>query len=99
MKAQICALLNIMIEALNDKYLGLSSKVQIDKTDCFQYLIDHVMQRVNGWIKRQLSLGGKEILLKSVAQAIPSYEMSVFKIPKEVCKGISDSMSHHWWAG
>ena len=76
-----------MTEAHNDKYLGLPSKVGMDKTNCFKYLIDHVMQRVNGCIKRQLSLGGKEILLKSVALPIPSDSMLVFKILKQVCKG------------
>lgn len=85
-KAQICALLDIMTEALNDKYLGLPSKVWMDKTDCFQYLIDRVMQRVNGWKERQLSLGGKEILLKLVAQAIPSYAMSVLKFLNKFVK-------------
>ena len=55
------------------------------------------MEMVNGWKERQLSLGGKEILLKLVVHAIPSYAMSFFKIPKQVCKGISDSMMHYWW--
>jgi hypothetical protein len=44
-----------------------------------------------------LSLGGNKVLPKAVAQAIPSYVMSVFKIPKSICKGIIDAMSHYWW--
>ena len=34
-KAQICTILNIMTEALNDKYLGLPANVGMDKSDCF----------------------------------------------------------------
>lgn len=46
---------------------------------------------------KTLSTGGKEVLLKSIAQAIPSYAMSIFKIPKQTCKGITDAMAHYWW--
>lgn len=44
-----------------------------------------------------LSTGGKEILLKSVVQAILTYAMSVFKISKQTCEGITDAMSQYWW--
>jgi hypothetical protein len=36
--------------------------------------------------------GGKEVLLKAIAQAIPSYEILGFKI-----KGITKVMSNFWW--
>ena len=31
--------------------------------------------------------------MKSVVQSIPSYAMSVFKLPKGICKSISDEMA------
>nr|XP_020185039.1 uncharacterized protein LOC109770742 [Aegilops tauschii subsp. strangulata] len=96
-KAEVCSTLNIMTEALNDKYLGLPATLGLDKSDSFQYLIDRLIQRLMGWKEKCLSFGGKEVLLKSVAQAIPTYAMSVFKIPKKVCKGIMDAMSSFWW--
>jgi len=42
-------------------------------------------------------MGGKEVFIKSIAQAIPVYAMMVFKIPKNICKGISDAISQFWW--
>ena len=42
-------------------------------------------------------MGGKEILIKSIAQAVPVYVMMVFKIPKEICKGITTAISQYWW--
>ena len=39
----------------------------------------------------------KEILIKAVALAIPSYAMSVFKLPKGICKSITDEISGFWW--
>jgi hypothetical protein len=38
----------------------------------------------------------KEVLIKSVAQAVPVYAMMVFKIPKNICKGISDVIAQFW---
>ena len=43
--------------------------------------------------------GGKEILLKAIAQAIPAYAMSVFNIPKQVCKEICNAIAKFWWGG
>jgi hypothetical protein len=38
-------------------------------------------------------MGGKEVLMKPIAQAMPAFAMIVFKIPKNICKGISDAIS------
>ena len=81
-KAEICTTLNIMNEALNDKYLGLPANIGTDKSKCFQFLIVRIIMKISGWKEKLLSSGGKEILLKSVVQAIPTYAMSVFKISK-----------------
>ena len=40
---------------------------------------------------------GKEILLKAVAQSIPVFAMSVFCLPKGVCKDIMDVIAQYWW--
>ena len=42
-------------------------------------------------------MGGNEVFIKSIAQAILVYAMMVFKIPKNICKGISDAISQFWW--
>jgi ribonuclease HI len=96
-REEVCRELNIVTEALSDKYLGLPTMVGVDRSDCFQHLIDRVCQRLKGWKEKVLSMQGKEILLKSVAQAIPSYAMSVFKLPKGICKTITDELAGFWW--
>jgi hypothetical protein len=92
-KLEVCESLNIMTESLCDKYLGLPALVGTDRSDCFQHLIDRVRAKTKGWKEKLLSMGGKEILIKSIAQAVPVYAMMVFKIPKKICKGISDTIS------
>ena len=96
-KAEVCETLNIMTESLSDRYLGLPAMVGTDRSDCFRHLIDRVNGRINGWKEKLLSLGGKEILIKSIAQAVPVYAMMVFKIPKKICKGITNAISQYWW--
>jgi hypothetical protein len=85
-RVEICNTLNIDTEALSDKYLGLPALVGADRSDCFMHFVERVMQRIKGWIEKLLSIGGKEILLKAIAQSIPVYAMSVFLLPKNVCK-------------
>jgi hypothetical protein len=70
--------LHIDTETLSDKYLGLPALVGADRSDCFKHFIETIIQRKNGWKEKLLSIQGKEILLKAVAQAIPVYAMSIF---------------------
>jgi len=96
-KAEVCETLNIMTESLSDKYLGLPALVGADQSDCFCHLKNRVSKRINGWKEKTLSMGGKEILIKSIAQAVPVFAMMVFKIPKNICKGITSAISQFWW--
>jgi hypothetical protein len=86
LRAEICEALHIDTEALSDKYLGLPTLVGAERSDCLEHLIERIIQRINGWKEKLLSIGGKEILLKAVAQAISVYSMSVFLILKGVWK-------------
>lgn len=48
------------------------------------------------WQKRFLP-GGKEVLHKSVTQAMPIFAMSVFLLPVNICDNIEKSMNRFWW--
>ena len=50
-----------------------------------------------GWKEKNISKAGREVLIKNVAQAIPTYSMSLFKIPKTICDGINSALSKYWW--
>ena len=55
-----------------------------DRSDSFSHLIDNkVNSRIAGWEEKLLSIIGKKILIKSIAQAVPAYAMMVFKILKK----------------
>ncbi|XP_019172478.1 PREDICTED: uncharacterized protein LOC109167861 [Ipomoea nil] len=79
------------------KYLGLPSFVGRNKKAAFAYIEDKIKQRVGSWNKKLLTQAGKEILLKSVAQAMPTFSMSVFLLPISVCTAIERTMNRYWW--
>ena len=80
-KAVISDMLAIPLEAPSGKYLGLPYSVGRDKRTTFVYIKERICSKLRDWEKRFLSRAGKEILLKSIIQAIPSYVMSVFLVP------------------
>jgi hypothetical protein len=86
-REEVCSTHNILSEAITDKYLGLPPNIGVDRTDCFLHLIERVISILNGWKEKFLPFGGKEVLMKAIAQALPAYAMSLFKLPKQVCQG------------
>lgn len=79
------------------KYLGLPILVGRNRHHSFETLKDKVWARVNNLKNTFLSQGGKEVSVKVVVQAIPTYAMSVFIIPRRTCKAITSLMSAFWW--
>lgn len=81
----------------NSLYLGLPSLMHRKKTAMFGFIKNRLQERIQGWDKVVLSKGGKEILLKTVAQSLPNYVMSVFLLPIELCHDIERIMCRFWW--
>ncbi|GAU25274.1 hypothetical protein TSUD_17870 [Trifolium subterraneum] len=83
----------------NGTYLGLPSMVGRSKKSNFVFVKYRIWKRINSWRGRALSKAGKEIMIKSVLQAIPSYIMSVYLIPETTIKEIGRMINSFWWGG
>ena len=94
---EIKSITHVENESLNEKYLGLPMEVGRATNGDFQYIKDRVWNKVQGWIEQSLSAGGKEILIKVVAQAIPTYTMECFRLPKGLCDHINSLLRKFWW--
>ena len=90
-------ILNVHNESLNERYLGMPTDVGQSKNGVFKYLRDRVWEKVKGWMQKLLSAAGKEILIKSVAQAIPVFSMACFRLPRGLCDNITSIIRQFWW--
>lgn len=61
------------------------------------FIYDRLRERLSGYFARLLSQGGKEVLLKAVAMAMPVYAMSCFKLTKQACENLTRAMADFWW--
>lgn len=79
------------------KYLGLSTPDGHQKNERFQPLQERFGKRMTMWSEKHLSSAGKEVLIKSVAQAIPTYIMSVFQLSPTFCEELARGVRKYWW--
>jgi hypothetical protein len=96
-REEIKNILNVHQEALSEKYLGMPTDVGNSSNGAFKYLKDRVWKRVQGWMEQSLSSRGKEVLIKAVAQAIPTYSMACFRLPRGLCQHIDGLLRSFWW--
>ncbi|KAL9680155.1 hypothetical protein QQ045_018033 [Rhodiola kirilowii] len=80
------------------KYLGLPVAFGHNRTELFRDIIGRIWRKMQGWKEKSLSIAGKEVLIKAVIQAMPTYAMSCFKIPNSLIKRIVSMISNYWWS-
>lgn len=67
------------------------------KKKAFNRIKDQVRRQIEGWKGKLLSIAGREILIKAVAQATMTYTMSCFKLLDSLCKKLNSMLSQFWW--
>lgn len=83
-KSQILQVLGVRATNCVEKYLGLPAIVGRSRRMAFTSLKDRIWARISNWKNKFLSQAGKEIMLKAMAQSIPTFTMSVFLLPKSL---------------
>lgn len=96
-KTSIKALRGINQEDKTGKYLGLPECFSGSKQEMLSFIGDRLHKRLQGWYAKTLSLGGKEVLSKSIAMALPIYAISCFRLSKNQCKKVTSAMIQIWW--
>jgi hypothetical protein len=63
----------------------------------FDNLQSRIMKRVLEWDDNLLAQSAKEIPIKVVIQAIPTYIMGMFKLPGSLCEDLTILVRNYWW--
>lgn len=97
---QISAIKDIFklnVVSKHEKYLDLPSMIGRKKTAFFKEIKLKVLSKIFNCQHNMFSTGGKETLIKAVAQAVSAYAMSTFKLPKSLCDDIQQAITKFWW--
>jgi hypothetical protein len=77
-------------------YLGMPSMIGRSKKSTFAYIKDRIWKKINSWRSRPISKASKEIMIKSILQAIPTYVMSIYILPDATVNEIEIMLNSFW---
>jgi len=94
---QVKNLLGVDAVAFEARYLGLPTPSGRMKGERFQPLKERFTKRMNDFTEKHMSAAAKKVLIKAVGQALPTYTMSVFKLPLMLCNSLTSIIRDFWW--
>ena len=94
---EIIGMLGIEVMDGNSYYLRLPSVLGLSKRAIFGFMKDRLRKRLSKWQSKLLSRAGKSILIRIVAQALPTYSMGAFLIPPSVLEELKKMLNSFWW--
>ncbi|XP_039136185.1 uncharacterized protein LOC120273588 [Dioscorea cayenensis subsp. rotundata] len=93
------ATLSCSANVLPITYLGIPIVGRRPRRQDWEVLILKIKVRLSSWKANYLPLGGRLILINSVFSELPTYWMSIFRLPKWVCKCIDRLRRDFLWSG
>ncbi|XP_065619755.1 uncharacterized protein LOC136063373 [Quercus suber] len=78
-------------------YLGLPTLIGRRKYKTSTFLKERIWRKLQGWKGKLLSRAGKEVLIKAVAQSIPTYTMGFCQLPGKLCDELDTICARFWW--
>ncbi|KAL0303703.1 UNVERIFIED_CONTAM: hypothetical protein Sradi_6238400 [Sesamum radiatum] len=97
LRSVICEGLGIRQADKHEKYLGLPSLAGRSRKAVFNSLRDKVWNKISLWGEKELSQASKEVLIKAVIQAIPTYVIGVSQLPEGLIRDIEGMIASFWW--
>lgn len=98
LKQNLARILNMRLWENPGKYLGLPGDWGRVKTSALAWLKERILAKLVGWKENLLNQAGKEVLIKAVIQAVPSYVMSIVRFPKNFCRNLCSQIATFWWS-
>jgi hypothetical protein len=79
------------------KYLGLPNPNGRMSKGKFESLQSRLSKIIIEWGNGLMAQSARGILIKPIAQVIPTYVMGVFKLPFSVCDELKKLIRNYWW--
>lgn len=99
LKQELCNTIGMPQLSRTVKYLGLPAFLGRSKVEAYNFLLERTLLKLQGWKQKQLTQAGKEVMIKHVVQAILSYAMACFALPKKFCDKLNAHIANFWWGG
>ena len=81
----------------HSKYLGVPTLMVHSKKLVFNEMKDQIWKKLQGWKEKLVSCASREVLHKAIVQTVPTYLMSVYKVPVSVIQSIHSAMTRFFW--
>jgi hypothetical protein len=91
--------LECKLDSLPITYLGFPLHNKKLSTSDWNFLVEKIEHKLQGWESKLLSYGGRITLLNSVISSIPLYWSSFFKIPSKIILTIDKLRKKILWYG
>ncbi|GKE24074.1 RNA-directed DNA polymerase, eukaryota, reverse transcriptase zinc-binding domain protein, partial [Tanacetum coccineum] len=79
-------------------YLGTKVGGSMSRVEAWKEVVEKVQSKLSKWKMKALSIGGRLTLLKSVLGSIPTFHMSIFRVPSSVLHTL-ESIRCHFFNG
>lgn len=88
MQEDVRKVFQVQFALCHRQYLGLPSFMPRNRTNTLSFIKDRIWRHIHGWKGKLFSVGGREVLLKSIVQAILCYTMNCFRLQKKLLQDI-----------
>ncbi|KAK9286538.1 hypothetical protein L1049_014936 [Liquidambar formosana] len=97
--SSLAFVLDCKVGTFRTSYLGLPLGATHKSSSIWDLVVERYEKRLAGWKKAYLSQGARVTLIKSTLSSLPTYFMSLFKIPIAVAKRLEKLQRYFLWAG
>lgn len=96
--SEMASILGCGVSTLPLTYLGVPVGCNMSRIDNWKGVLDKFKHKLSTWNSRTLSVGGRLALIKAVLGNLPTYYMSLYKVPVAVEKNL-ESMRNNFFVG
>ena len=96
---ELCDMMHCKLQNFPIIYLGIPLGANPSKVSTWKPVLDKIERRLALWKGKVPSRAGRLTLIKVVLNNMPTYYLSIFKIPKNVVKRIIKIQRNFFWVG